>query len=50
MRFPMRLIVAGPVLLCIGIDWLGVRQPYDSANIQTESIAGKIAWQYDTGG
>jgi hypothetical protein len=49
MRFSMRLIVAGLVLLCMGIAWLGARQPHDSDNIQIE-IAGKIAWQYDTGG
>lgn len=50
MRFSMRLIVAGLVLLCSGVAWLGARQPQDSGDIQKESTAGKIVWQYDTGG
>jgi hypothetical protein len=51
MRFSMRLIVAGLVLLCMmGVAWLGARQPQDSGDIQKESTAGKIVWQYDTGG
>jgi hypothetical protein len=50
MRFSMRLIVAGLVLLCMGVAWLGARRPHDSGDIQKESTAGKIAWQYDTGG
>ena len=49
MRFSMRLIVAGLVLLCMGVAWLGAQQPHDGANIQKVTV-GKIAWQYDTGG
>ncbi len=50
MRFSMRLIVAGLVLLCMGVAWVGAQQPHDGGDIQKESTAGKIAWQYDTGG
>jgi hypothetical protein len=50
MRFSMRLIVAGLALLCMGVAWLGARHPQDSGDIQKESTAGKIVWQYDTGG
>jgi hypothetical protein len=50
MRFSMRLIVAGLVLLCMGVAWLGARQPQGSGEIQKGSTAGKIVWQYDTGG
>jgi hypothetical protein len=47
MRFSMRLIVAGLVVLCMGVAW---QQPHNGGDIQKESTAGKIAWQYDTGG
>ena len=50
MRSPMRLIVAGCALLCMGVAWLGVEQPGDGGDILKESTVGKIAWQYDTGG
>jgi hypothetical protein len=50
MRFSMRLMVAGLVVLCMAVAWLGARQPHDSGDMQNESTAGKIAWQYDTGG
>ncbi len=50
MRLSMRLIVAGLVLLRMSVAWLGAQQPHDSGDIQKESTAGKIAWQYDTGG
>jgi hypothetical protein len=50
MRFLMRLILAGLVLLCMGVAWLGAQQPHDGGDTQKESNAGKITWQYDTGG
>ena len=50
MRFLMRLSVAGLVLICMGVVWLGAQQPHYSGDIRRESTAGKIAWQYDTGG
>jgi hypothetical protein len=37
-------------LVLVYIAWLGARQPHHSGDIQRESTAGKIAWQYDTGG
>jgi hypothetical protein len=40
MRFSMRLIVAGLVLLCMGVAWLGAQQPHDGGDIQRESTAG----------
>ena len=33
MRFSMRLIVAGLVLLCMGVAWLGAQQPHDGGDI-----------------
>ena len=50
MRFSTRLIVAGLVVLCMGVARLGAQQPHNGGDIQKESTAGKIAWQYDTGG
>jgi len=50
MRFSMRLLIARLVLPCMGVAWLGAQQPHGSGDVQTESTAGKIAWQYDTGG
>lgn len=50
MRLSIRMMVAGFVLLSTGAAWVGAQQPHDRGDTQKESTAGKIAWQYDTGG
>ena len=50
MRSLMRPIVAGLVLFCMAVPWLGAQQPHDGGDILKPSTVGKIAWQYDTGG
>ena len=50
MRLSMRLIFVGFVAFAMGGTWLGAQQPHDDGDILRESTAGKIAWQYDTGG
>jgi hypothetical protein len=45
----MRLVAASFVMFLIGVSPLQTQQPLDTVNTR-ESPAGKIAWQYDTGG
>jgi hypothetical protein len=50
MWLSMRLVVASLATFSIGVSWLGAQQPPDARNTQKDSPAGKVAWQYDTGG
>jgi len=46
----IRLVVAGLVTFWVGVSSFDVQQPADTQKAQPDSPAGKIAWQYDTGG
>jgi len=46
----MRLAATGLVTLWIGVPSLAPQQLADAQKAQQDSSAGKIAWQYDTGG
>jgi hypothetical protein len=50
MWLSMRLVLASLAMFSIGVSWLGAQQPPDARNTQKDSPAGKVAWQYDTGG
>ena len=50
MRFSMRPVAAGIVLLCMAVASLGAQERRDGGDSSKESTVGKIAWQYDTGG
>jgi hypothetical protein len=45
-----RLRVVKLAMFSIGVAWLGAQQLPDAQSTQKESPAGKVAWQYNTGG
>ena len=45
-----RRLIVKLALFSIGVAWLGAQQQPDARTAQIESPAGKVAWQYDTGG